>query len=99
MSLIVHYTLSSPAGHDAQVAAMRELVAGFRAEGVKGVHYSAYATEAPERFVGILDFADEAGRQAFLASAAFAAYRARVGPTFANPPQTTTVTAIASTRG
>ena len=39
------------------------------------------------------------GKQTFLDSAAFAAYRERVGPTFANPPQTTDLAAIASTRG
>ena len=40
----------------------------------------------------------EAAKQAFLSSAAFAAYREAVGPTFANPPQTTSITALASTR-
>ena len=49
-------------------------------------------------FVGVLEFPDKDTQQAFLNSAAFASYREVVGPTFANPPQTTPITAIASTR-
>lgn len=49
-------------------------------------------------FVGVLEFRDEAEKQAFLSSAAFAEYREAVGPTFANPPQTTEISKIASTR-
>ncbi len=99
MSLLVHYTLKSADGHADQVAAMEALVAGLRNEGVAGVHYSCFSTDDPTGFVGLMEFDDDTGKQAFLDSAAFASYRKRVGPTFANPPQTTDVTAIASTRG
>lgn len=99
MSLLVRYTLKSAEAHDRQTAAMEALVAGLTAEGVSGVHYSCFATDAPTEFVGLLEYADDAGKQAFLTSEAFEAYKAAVGPTFANPPQTTEISAIASTRG
>ena len=99
MSLLVHYTLKSAADHDAQTAAMEALVAGLVAEAVAGVHYSCFGTGDPTAFVGLLEFDTDAGKDAFLKSKAFAAYRDKVGPTFANPPQTTAITAIASTRG
>lgn len=99
MSLLVRYTLNSPDHHAAQTAAMETLVAGLREESIPGLTYSCFATDDPVRFIGLLEFPDEATKQAFLGSAAFAAYKATVGPLFANPPETTWVTAIASTRG
>lgn len=98
MSLLVRYTLKTADGHAAQAEAMQALVAGLKAEAPAGVQYSCFTTDDPVRFVGVLEFDDDAGKQAFLGSAAFAAYRERVGPTFANPPETTEITAIASTR-
>ncbi|MDJ0824835.1 MAG: hypothetical protein QNJ16_04965 [Rhodobacter sp.] len=98
MSLLVRYTLKSADDHAHQTQAMQTLVAGLAAEGVTGCHYSCYSTDSATEFVGLLEFADDAGKQAFLDSAAFAAYRAAVGPTFTGPPQTTDITAIASTR-
>ncbi len=101
MSLLVQYTLKSADDHAAQVQAMETLVASLGDEGAPGtggMQYSCFATDDPTRFVGLFEFDDDAGRQAFLDSAAFAAYRETVGPTFANPPETTTITAIASTR-
>ena len=97
MSLLVHYTLKDAADHDHQTDQMKALVAGLKAEAVP-VQYSCFTTEDPTRFVGVLEFADQAGLNAFQQSAAFAAYKAAVGPTFANPPQTTSISAIASTR-
>ena len=99
MSLLVHYTLKSADDHNAQTAAMEALVAGLKAEGVSGVHYSCFKTDDPTAFVGLLEFEDDARKDAFLTSTAFAAYREQVGPTFANPPETTEVAAIATTRG
>ena len=84
MSLLVHYTLKDASYHDAQVAAMRALVAGLKAEGIDGLSYACFATDDPVKFVGVLEFPDDATRQAFLASPAFVAYRDTVGPTFAN---------------
>jgi len=99
MSLLVHYTLRSNDDHAAQTTAMIALVDGLNSEGVTGLHYSCFSTGDPLRFVGVLEFADDATKQAFLNSASFAAYRETVGPTFANPPQTTEIEVIASTRG
>ncbi|MEL6207805.1 MAG: hypothetical protein AAFR47_21225 [Pseudomonadota bacterium] len=102
MSLLVHYTLTSADDHAHQIAAMEALVAGLTEEGITGadgLHYSCFATEDRTRFVGLLEFDNDAGKQAFLDSEAFAAYRAKVGPTFANPPDASTLTAIASTHG
>ena len=98
MSLLVRYTLASADTHDAQVIAMENLVAGLKTEGITGVNYSCFSTDEPTEFVGLLEFDNDAGKQAFLDSAAFATYREVVGPTFANPPQTTDITAIAATR-
>ena len=99
MSLLVHYTLKSANDHDAQVEAMKALVADLKTEGVTAATYSCFETDDPLRFVGILEFEDDAGKAAFTESAAFATYRDRVGPTFANPPETTDITGIASTFG
>lgn len=98
MSLLVHYTLKSEHDHDAQVVAMKALVDGLKSEGIDGLHYSCFSTDDPLRFVGVLEFPSDAAKQEFLNSASFATYRETVGPTFANPPQTTEIAAIASTR-
>lgn len=98
MSLLVHYTLKSEDDKKAQSISMKALVNGLKSEAIDGLHYSCFSTEDPSRFVGVLEFVDDAAKQAFLASASFAAYRETVGPTFANPPQTTEIEAIASTR-
>ncbi len=98
MSLLVHYTLKSAEHHDAQIAAMTALVGGLKSENIAGLQYSCFSTDDPLRFVGVLEFVDEAAKQGFLESKSFATYRDTVGPTFANPPQTTEISAIASTR-
>ena len=98
MSLLVRYTLKDASDHDHQVSAMTDLVNGLTAAGVP-VHYSCFETDDPTRFIGVLEFADDGGKQAFLSSDAFEAYKAVVGPTFANPPETTEISGFASTRG
>ncbi len=98
MSLLVHYTLKSAEDHAHQIAAMQTLVDGLKAQNIPGLAYSCYSTDDPTRFVGVLEFDSDAAKQAFLSSDAFATYRAQVGPTFANPPETTEITGIASTR-
>ena len=98
MSLLVRYTLKSAEDHAAQTAAMQDLVAGLRREGIQGLNYSCFSTDVPTEFVGVLEFPDDAVKQGFLDSQAFATYRETVGPTFTNPPQTTPIRAIASTR-
>lgn len=98
MSFLVRYTLKSADGHDAQIAAMKTLVAGLKSEAISGLNYSCFTTDVPTEFIGVLEFVDDTAKQAFLESASFASYRETVGPTFANPPQTTDITAIFSTR-
>jgi len=97
MSLLVRYTLKSADDHAHQTGAMKALVAALSDDGVP-VRYSGFATDVPTEFIGVLEFDDEAGKQAFLSSKPFSAYRDTVGPTFANPPQTTEIRAIARTR-
>ncbi len=99
MSLLVRYTLKSAADHAAQTRAMQALVVGLKSEAIQGLDYSCFATDEPTEFIGLLEFPDDATKQAFLNSKPFATYRDTVGPTFANPPQTTPLAAIASTRG
>lgn len=98
MSLLVRYTLKSADDHALQIQAMQTLVANLKSEGIAGLDYSCFATGVATEFVGILEFSDDSAKQAFLNSQAFATYKAVVGPTFANPPKTTEITAIASTR-
>ena len=97
MSLLVRYTLKDAADHDKQIAAMEALVSALESSGISGLDYTCFATDQPTEFVGVLEFPDEATFKAFQASDAFAAYRQRVGTTFANPPHTTPITKIAST--
>lgn len=94
----MHYTLKSEDHNDAQHVAMKALVTGLKSEGIEGLHYSCFSTDDPLRFVGVLEFVDDTAKQAFLDSTSFATYRETVGPTFANPPETTNISAIASTR-
>ena len=98
MSLLVHYTLKSKDDHGAQQAAMAALVDGLKSEKIDGLHYACFSTDDPVTFIGVLEFPDDATKQGFLNSASFATYRETVGPTFANPPQTTNITKLASTR-
>jgi quinol monooxygenase YgiN len=98
MSLLVHYTLNDAVDHKSQTKAMSDLVKGLKSENIDGLDYSCFSTTDPTKFIGLLEFPDEETKQGFLSSASFATYREKVGPTFANPPQTTEITAIASTR-
>lgn len=98
MSFLVRYTLKSAGDHGKQVQAMETLVAGLKSEDLSGLHYSCFSTDEPASFIGLLEFEDEAAKQAFLGSASFASYRETVGPLFANPPQTSDVFGIATTR-
>lgn len=98
MSLLVEYTLKSADDFEHQTKAMESLVAGLNAAGITGLNYSCFSTDNRTKFIGVLEFADDVAKQGFLESEAFAAYKATVGPTFANPPQTTEIAGIASTR-
>ncbi len=101
MPLLVHYTLKTADDHGAQITAIQALVEDLKAEGLpgtNGLHYTCFATDDPTRFVGVLEYGGEDGKQAFLNSAAFARYRETVAPIFANPPQTTPLKPVSATR-
>ncbi len=98
MSLLVRYTLNDAADHQSQTTAMLALVQGLKSENIEGLNCSCFATSEPTKFIGLLEFPDEKAKEGFLSSASFATYREEVGPTLANPPKTTEITAIATTR-
>lgn len=98
MSLLVHQTLRVAADHQSQTNVMLALVQGLKSENIKGLKYSCFATSEPTKFVGLLEFLDEETKEGYLSFASFATYRDAVGPTFANPAQTTEITSIATTR-
>ena len=98
MSFLVRYTLKSGDDHAKQTQAMETLVAALKSENLNGLHYSCFSTDEPTEFIGILEFTDEAAKQGFLSSASFASYRETVGPLFANPPRTSDIFGIATTR-
>jgi hypothetical protein len=98
MSFLVRYTLKSADDHAHQIKAMETLVADLKSEGIAGLNYACFSTGDPVEFIGVLEFDSDATKEKFLASGAFATYREKVGPTFANPPTTTDITGIASTK-
>lgn len=97
MSLLVEYTVLEGKAA-AQTTALEEFVAGLKALGPQGFDYTAFETDDPSRFIALLEFDDEAGKQRFLDSAPFAAYREGAGDRFPGPPKTTTIRLVASTR-
>ena len=96
MSLLVRYTLKDAADHNHQTKAMACLVADLKTQSVP-VNYSCFSTDEPTEFIGILEFDNDEAFKAFQVSDAFETYKAAVGPTFANPPQTTKIASIAAT--
>ena len=98
MSFLVSYKLKDESDYDHQVEAMEQLVADLKKAGIRGLNYSCFSTDQPTEFVGILEFVDDVAKQAFLESAAFTAYKEKVGPTFARPPETQNIHMIASTK-
>lgn len=95
MGLLVEYALKEgQAG--AQEEALKTFCAALKSV-ADGFSYTAYATDDPMKFVAVLEFEDEAARQRFLTSDAFAAYRDGAGPRFSAPPATTAIRRVAST--
>lgn len=99
MSLFVHYTLKTAGDHAALASAMEVLVVGLKSEAIPGLAWQSFATDNVTRFLGVLQFDDDAVFETFQASAAFATHRDTVTPIHAGPPSTDTITAIADTRG
>ncbi|NNF76439.1 MAG: hypothetical protein HKN05_00285 [Rhizobiales bacterium] len=97
MSLLVEYTLKDGKA-DEQTEALRTFVAGLKALNDEGFQYSAFETDDPTRFIGVLEFADDEAKQRFLASAPFADYRNNASDRFSAPPNATQIRLVASTR-
>ena len=97
MSLLVEYSLQDGKS-DAQKEALDKLVSGLKQTGTDGFSYTAYETDDPNKYIAVFEFDDDAGKQRFLDSAAFAEYRDSAKERFTGPPSTTTIRKVASTR-
>jgi len=97
MSLLVEYTVLEGKAA-AQIEALETFVAGLKRLADKSFNYTAFETGDPTRFIALLEFDDDAGKQHFLESAPFADYRTGSRERFPSPPQTTQIRLVASTR-
>lgn len=95
--MLVEYTVLEGKAA-AQTAALEDFIAGLKALGDQGFHYTAFETDDPTRFIALLEFDDDDGKQRFLASAPFEAYREGARSRFPGPPRTTTIRMVATTR-
>ena len=97
MSLLVEYTIKDGKA-EAQADALRTFVAGLKSLNDDGFHYSAFETDDPTRFIGLVEFDDDEAKQRFLKSPAFAEYRDTASDRFQAPPNATQIRLIATTR-
>ena len=97
MHLLVRYTVKKGMA-EAQRAAFREFVEGLKATGDKGFSYTGFETDDPTKFIGLLEFEDEAARTRFLETDAFKAYREGAKDRFPQPPAATPLRKVASTK-
>ena len=97
MSLLVEYTVMHGKAA-AQIDALKTFVEGLKRLGDTGFDYTAFETDDPTRFIALFEFDNEAAKQRFLDSSAFADYRTGSGDRFAKPPHTTPIRLVASTR-
>ena len=97
MSLLVEYTVKEGKA-SAQIDALRTFVADLRDIGDEGYNYTAFETDDPTKFIAVLEFDNDAGKQRFLESEPFTQYREGSQDRFPNPPSTTTIRLVASTR-
>ena len=97
VGLLVEYTLMEGMA-DAQVEALQSFVAGLKDIGDEGYSYTAFETNDPTKFIGLLEFDDDAAKQRFIESAPFAAYRDGAKDRFAAPPNATPIRRVATTR-
>ena len=97
MGLLVEYNLMEGKAA-AQVDALHSFVAALKAIGDGGYHYTAFETDDPTKFIALFEFDDEAAKQRFFDSAAFADYRDGAKERFTAPPNTTPIRLVASTR-
>ncbi len=97
MSLLVEYFVKDGRA-DEQTDGLRTFVDGLKALGDQGFHYSAFETDDPTRFIGLLEFDTEEAKQAFIKSAPFAEYREMAQDRFSTSPNATQIRLVASTR-
>ena len=97
MSLLVEYSIVAGKA-DEQSAALKSFVAALKQMGDRGFNYSSFATDDPTIFIALLEFDDDAAKQRFLESEAFANYRDGTKGRFTNPPATTPIKPVASTK-
>ncbi|MEM8688567.1 MAG: hypothetical protein AAGF81_14635 [Pseudomonadota bacterium] len=97
MSLLVEYSLKEGKAEE-QADALRTLVAGLKALGGQGFQYSAFETDDPTRFIGLLEFDTEEGKQNFIKSAPFAEYRDNAQDRFSAAPNAVQIRLVATTR-
>ncbi len=97
MSLLVEYSIVEGKAPE-QANALRSLIASLGKLGDPGFDYTAFETDDPTRFIAVLEFEDDAAKQRFLDSEAFAIYREGTKGRFTGPPATTPLKLVASTR-
>lgn len=97
MSLLVEYSIVEGKA-DEQSEALKSFVAALKQMDETAFNYTSFETDDPTKFIALLEFDDEAGKQAFLDSQAFADYREGTKGRFTNPPATTPIRLVASTR-
>ncbi len=97
MSLLVEYSIIEGKAAE-QTEALKSLITDLRELGDQGFHYTAFETDDPTRFIAVLEFDDDAAKQRFLSSEAFATYRDGTKGRFTGPPSTTPLQFVASTR-
>jgi hypothetical protein len=98
MSLLVEYTLKEGQAA-AQIEALKTFIGDLKSIGANGFDYTAFETDDPTKFIALLEFNDDEGKQQFLDSAPFAEYRDGAGERFTGPPSTTQITLVDTTRG
>ena len=97
MALLVEYSITEGKAAE-QVDALQSFVKALKTLNDDSFGYSAYATDDPTKFIAVLDFDDDAAKQRFLDSQAFADYRDGTKGRFVAPPATTNLSFVASTR-
>ena len=97
MSLLVEYSVNEGMA-DAQKEALTKFVEGLREIADEGYTYTAFETDDPTRFIGVLEFSDEAGKKRFLDSVPFNDYRDGSTGRFQKPPAATSIRLVATTR-
>ena len=97
MSLLVEYSVEEGKAEE-QIDALKQFISGLRDIGDEGYTYTAFETDDPTKFIAVLEFQDDGGKQRFLDSVPFADYREGATGRFQKPPSTTSIRLIASTR-